>query len=143
MHEKDRPYPITSPAFSNVPLVGPILAATIGKLVKPVRRMHTDEWDGGQDYTLYSSRLEPRGPDALAPSVPKEEFSLWHAFKREVVNTAERLGPSLAVAQKLPRARAAGDRNPARRVPGLPNSMPRPPVLPLRAGPGLEQSIYK
>jgi hypothetical protein len=25
--------------------------------------------------------------------VPKEEFSLWHAFKREVVNTAERLVP--------------------------------------------------
>jgi hypothetical protein len=32
---EDRPYPITSPAFSNVPLVGPLLAATIGKLVKP------------------------------------------------------------------------------------------------------------
>jgi very-short-patch-repair endonuclease len=58
---RDRPYPITSPAFSNVPIIGPFLAATIGKLVKPVRRMHTDEWDGQSDYNLYSTRLEPRG----------------------------------------------------------------------------------
>ena len=54
-----RPYPISSPAFSNVPLVGPLLAATIGRLVKPEVRMHEDEWDTNT-YDLYSSRLEPR-----------------------------------------------------------------------------------
>lgn len=59
---RDRPYPITSPAFSNVPLIGPLLAATVGKLVKPVVRMHTEDWDGKTDYNLYSTRLEPKGP---------------------------------------------------------------------------------
>lgn len=59
---KDRPYPVSSPAFSNVPLVGPLLAATIGKVVKPVVRMHLEDWDQKSDYQLYSSRLEPRGP---------------------------------------------------------------------------------
>jgi very-short-patch-repair endonuclease len=56
-----RPYPISSPAFSNVPLIGPLLAATIGKVIKPPVRMHMDEWDQ-KDYNLYSTRLEPRGP---------------------------------------------------------------------------------
>jgi hypothetical protein len=92
LHEKDRPYPITSPAFSNVPLVGPLLAATIGKILKPVVRMHTDEWQVGDNYDLYSSRLEPKGPDALHVAEPREEFSLWHAFKKEVVTMAEFIG---------------------------------------------------
>jgi hypothetical protein len=91
LHEKDRPYPITSPAFSNVPLIGPFLAATLGKLVKPPVRMHTAERDE-KDYTLYSSRLEPRGPQALAPEKPQEEFSLWHAFKREVFTMTDFIG---------------------------------------------------
>jgi len=62
LHYKDRPYPITSPAFSNVPIIGPLLAASIGKVFKPVKRMHEEEWSEDTDYTLYSSRLEPRGP---------------------------------------------------------------------------------
>lgn len=62
LHYKDWPYPITSPAFSNVPLLGPALVITVGKLFKPPQRMHQDEWDGGRDYSLYSSRIEPRGP---------------------------------------------------------------------------------
>src|SRR5665213_2213018 len=56
-----RPYPVTSPAFSNVPLIGPALAATIGRVIKPVVRMHEKDWDT-KDYTLYSPRLEPKGP---------------------------------------------------------------------------------
>ena len=58
LHYEDRPYPVTSPAFTNVPLIGPLLAATMGKLFKPPVRMHEDQWDG-RDYTLYSTRLEP------------------------------------------------------------------------------------
>jgi hypothetical protein len=90
-HYKDRPYPVTSPAFSNVPLVGPLLAATLGKVFKPVHRMHEDEWNE-KDYTLYSTRLEPKGPDALAAAKPKEEYGLWHAAKQEVRTFAEFIG---------------------------------------------------
>lgn len=82
LHFEDRPYPITSPAFSNVPLVGPILAATIGKIVKPPVRMHEDEWSGDQ-YSLYSTRLEPKGDKALPPPKPVEEFGLGSALKQE------------------------------------------------------------
>lgn len=38
-----RPYPLTSSTFYGVPLVGPILSATAGQLVKPQRYMHKTE----------------------------------------------------------------------------------------------------
>lgn len=43
-HYADRPYPITSLPFEDVPLVGPLLAATIGRMIKPERLMHTEDW---------------------------------------------------------------------------------------------------
>ena len=58
---RSRPYPITSPAFTNVPLIGPLLAATIGKVIKPPKRMHEDEFDE-REYDMYSTRLNPKGP---------------------------------------------------------------------------------
>jgi hypothetical protein len=39
-HYYDRPYPMTSPMFGEVPLVGPALAATAGRLMKPVQYRH-------------------------------------------------------------------------------------------------------
>lgn len=90
---KSRPYPMSSPAFSNIPLIGPLLAATIGRLVKPPRRMHEAEWDG-KDYTLFSPRVEPRGPNGLAPAAPKEEFGLADVFNRETEQAAEFTGLS-------------------------------------------------
>ena len=87
-HYEDRPYPITSPAFTNVPLIGPILAATIGQLVKPVRRMHP-EWDN-TDYNLGSTRLEPRGPyvDSKLEGMVKDKL----ANKGYKVRTQEVVG---------------------------------------------------
>lgn len=38
-----RPYPTTAPAFSGVPLIGPLLSSTLGRIVKPPRLMHTEE----------------------------------------------------------------------------------------------------
>jgi hypothetical protein len=90
-HYEDRPYPVTSPAFSNVPLVGPLLAATIGRIVKPVVRMHDSEKNDA-DYTLYSTRLEPKGDQALPVAKPREEYGLWHAAKQEVRTFAEFIG---------------------------------------------------
>lgn len=89
-HYKDRPYPITSPAFSNVPIIGSVLAGTIGKLVKPPVRMHP-EWSGDR-YYLGSTRLEPRGPDALAPATPKNEFGLKDVIKRQTLQFSEHIG---------------------------------------------------
>lgn len=40
----DRPYPITSGAFEDVPVIGKLLAATIGRVFKPPKLMHTSEF---------------------------------------------------------------------------------------------------
>ena len=90
---QDRPYPITSPAFSNIPLIGPVLAATLGRLVKPPKRMHESEWNG-DDYTLFSPRVEPRGPAGLAPAHPREEFGLSDVVNRQTEQAAEFTGLS-------------------------------------------------
>lgn len=87
---EERPYPITSPAFSNVPFVGPLLAATIGKLFKPPVRMHP-EWTGDQ-YDIGSTRLQPRGPEALPPATPQAEFGLRDTVKRETLQFSEIVG---------------------------------------------------
>jgi hypothetical protein len=90
-HYQDRPYPITSPAFSNVPFVGPLLAGTIGKLVKPARLMHQGEWSP-ENYTLYSTRLEPRGDAGLPPPEAQPEFTPWSIAKLQARNFSEMIG---------------------------------------------------
>lgn len=40
----DRPYPISSPAFESLPIIGPMLGATIGSIIKPPKLMHEDEF---------------------------------------------------------------------------------------------------
>ena len=87
-----RPYPITSPAFSNVPLIGPALAATIGRVIKPPIRLHEGDWDIN-NYTLYSPRLEPNMElGGLPPSRPREEYNLKDVIQREAVSFAEYTG---------------------------------------------------
>lgn len=50
-HYRDRPYPVTGRAFFDVPIIGPVLSATLGQIVKPTRYMHTDEFYKGSDDT--------------------------------------------------------------------------------------------
>jgi len=50
-----RPYPITAGAFEDVPVIGNILASTVGQLIKPTKLMHVQDWmrvgpDGNLEY---------------------------------------------------------------------------------------------
>ena len=38
-----RPYPVTAGAFEDIPIIGNILAATVGQVIKPTRFMHANE----------------------------------------------------------------------------------------------------
>lgn len=62
-HYRDRPYPITGTAFEDIPLVGPLLGATIGRLIKPPRLMHTEEW--ATDGSYGSNTVVLRTPGRL------------------------------------------------------------------------------
>lgn len=55
----DRPYPITSPGFANTPIIGGLLGATIGRVIKPAQLMHVGEW----------TQMGSDGPEYL--NVPK------------------------------------------------------------------------
>lgn len=63
MHFFSRPYHKTSQAFSEVPVIGPLLAGTIGKILKPERLMHKEflesqELDESSSYG-FSNRATP------------------------------------------------------------------------------------
>ena len=51
---EDRPYPMTSPAFSDVPFFGKLLGGTIGRIIKPIKYMHVDEWARVDENGQYS-----------------------------------------------------------------------------------------
>jgi hypothetical protein len=81
----DRPYPITNAAFADIPILGGMLAATIGQLIKPAKIMHASEWirPGGEDGSLqYGSmykgfRREPSYDlGAIKPGVPKSPYTI-------------------------------------------------------------------
>lgn len=44
-HYNDRPYLMSSAAFENAPLVGPLLSSTIGRIIKPPKKMHEEYWN--------------------------------------------------------------------------------------------------
>jgi len=53
-HYRTRPYPITSPAFHEMPILGPLVSSTIGEWVKPRMYMHSEEFmRQGEEGTEY------------------------------------------------------------------------------------------
>lgn len=77
----DRPYPISSAAFADVPIIGGVLASTVGKLIKPARIMHAGEWirpgeGGGLEYaSVYQgSRREPATDLGAHHGVPQDPY---------------------------------------------------------------------
>ena len=81
----DRPYPITNTAFADVPIIGGLLGATIGSVIKPAKIMHANEWirPGGEGGSLqYGSvyegfRREPSyALGATKPGVPKSPYTM-------------------------------------------------------------------
>jgi len=53
----DRPYPTTAKMFEEVPIIGPLLADTIGEIIKPTKQMHITE----QAYAVASSNITDKG----------------------------------------------------------------------------------
>jgi hypothetical protein len=79
----DRPYPISSAAFSDVPIIGGVLSSTIGQLIKPAKIMHAGEWirpgeGGGLEYgsVFQGSRREPAMALGAHHGIPQNPFGL-------------------------------------------------------------------
>lgn len=92
LHYYDRPYPITGPSYPGLGIFGSIYAATLGRLLKPVRTMHAEEWQlpGGVKYQKedHAPVLELGG---LPPEMPESPYSLkrtaaetWHRWTEAI-----------------------------------------------------------
>ena len=62
-HYYDRPYLLSSPEFENVPLFGPALSGTVGRLVKPQLKMHPEYWNYSPQQQLFTEVNNPRTSD--------------------------------------------------------------------------------
>lgn len=80
-HYYDRPYPISGgiPELAEIPIIGGILDGTIGRILKPRKKMHEEYW--GKDGLPEASTQEPSLYAKLAlPGVRAEGFPGRHAI---------------------------------------------------------------
>ena len=79
----DRPYPITGGFGEDIPILGGLISSTIGRLIKPPKLMHVEEWAregaGGTEFrSIYQgSRQEPAyALGAQGPGTPVSPYSI-------------------------------------------------------------------
>ena len=94
---KDRPYPLTSGAFEDVPFLGPLLSATVGKLIKPPRYMHVDEWmregpEGAEFKEMPAKYQEVKLPGELGKGAPISPYSIKGVLGEEAYRMQEMVG---------------------------------------------------
>lgn len=74
----NRPYPMSGAAFEDVPILGKLLSATIGRVIKPTKLMHQDELyrEGPDGREIAFERLPGVNPDLgeVGSGVPKSPY---------------------------------------------------------------------
>lgn len=91
----DRPYPITSLPFEDVPFIGPLLANTIGRLIKPPVLMHTEEWAGPQGIKAMAPGFGERVATELgqlAPETPVSPYGFEGTIGEQAYRMTEMIG---------------------------------------------------
>jgi hypothetical protein len=96
-HYYERPYPITGTAFEDIPFIGPLLAGTIGRVVKPPALMHQEEWirggPGGQEYLAPSLRYgEATLPGELGKGAPISPYGAKGLLGEQAYRMTEMIG---------------------------------------------------
>lgn len=84
-HYEDRPYLLTSPQFEDVPLIGPTLGATVGKLVKPQRKMHEEYWAKSEYVeSPYSPEIQQNQTSSNPTTYSPELSALSEAYTKAI-----------------------------------------------------------
>ena len=97
-HYYDRPYPVSSGFGEDIPFVGPIIASTVGRLIKPPRLMHTEEYmregeGGGIEYRDMPLKFgETRLPGDLGKGEPISPFGVKSVVGEEIYRAQEAVG---------------------------------------------------
>lgn len=93
LHYYDRPYPMTGPSMPGLAVIGPIYAATIGKLFKPTKLMHLEEWRLPHGYVYqkeeHPSVLELGG---LPPAAPEDPYGRDNILTEVLERWTEAIG---------------------------------------------------
>lgn len=97
---RSRPYPVTGTYFEDVPFLGPILAGTLGKLIKPSRYMHTEKWlqqgPGGEaeyQYIPHGGEHEPVYElGGLKPGAPIGKYDVTGIIGEQIYRLNEMRG---------------------------------------------------
>ena len=95
LHYKDRPYPVTGPSDIGLGPLDPIYKATIGKVLKPVRYMHREEWMRDGEPMPWEPR-PPLAPVAElggeAPYEPREPYTAAELGRQTAEYYSEAIG---------------------------------------------------
>ena len=90
-----RPYPITALPFEDVPFIGPILANTLGRIIKPPKLMHTEEWMRGDELKTMPPAFGDRTATEigeLPPPQPISPYSLEGMIGEQAYRMTEMIG---------------------------------------------------
>ena len=76
----ERPYPISSAAFKDVPVIGDFLAATIGQVIKPPKLMHQNELVrtgmGGEKQMAFTKEFGSSLEDGTSRQAPVNPYNV-------------------------------------------------------------------
>lgn len=90
-----RPYPMSSPAFADVPFMGRLLGGTIGRIIKPIRYYREEEWRNGDSYLNVPDDKDsnPYIPDGgVGIGRPRNPYSFAEMFGKTQYNMREAEG---------------------------------------------------
>lgn len=114
LHYEDRPYPITGPSDLGLGLIDPLYKATIGKILKPVRYMHREEWQPGGEPIEWEPRPKLAPVPELggeAPYDPREPYGITELARQTAEYYSEAIG-LIGWMGRLASKRAFGDVSP-------------------------------
>lgn len=92
-HMKDRPYPIAGgiPELKEIPLIGSALDSTVGRVLKPAKKMHLEYWQGNKlkdtNYIESSMFADSTRPALSIKGYPGKETRMADKSKQLVAYT--------------------------------------------------------
>lgn len=98
-HYYSRPYPVSNTAFNEMPIIGPAVSATLGRLIAPPKMMHDEELKDALDRYGYSTTgghtqragFIP-GSTELAKAYPTSPFGLRQSVSQQIYNLQQTAG---------------------------------------------------
>ena len=83
-HYKDRPYAMTAPKGENIPLIGPLVGGTVGKIYQ--HKMHKEYWDGNNLKAINQKDENPSKLLAEGISTASPRHGIIESIKRSFLD---------------------------------------------------------